>query len=78
MTNEAHVGGKTACVHEHTPTLVATLWRRLRDRLWWGFLHVKANAEESVCPEARSPDQSKTGRIKTSGELSLSILVVAL
>lgn len=81
MTNGAHVGGKILCfcvcecvcerVHVcerervHTPMLAANLWRRLRDRRWSGFLHVRPVAGGNILPEAPSPDQSNLFNIKS-------------
>lgn len=52
-------------VHVHTPMLAANLWRRLRDRRWSGFLHVRLIAGGNVLPEAPSPDQSNLLNIKS-------------
>lgn len=51
------------CVH--TPMLAADLWRRLRDRRWSGFLHVRPIAGGDVLPEAPSPDQSNLLNVKS-------------
>lgn len=51
------------CVH--TPILAADLWRRLRDRRWSGFLHVRPIAWGYVLPEAPSPDQFNLLNIKS-------------
>ena len=45
--------------------LAANLWRRLRDRRWSGFLHVRPIAGGNVLPEAPSPDQSNLVNIKS-------------
>lgn len=35
------------------------------DRCLWGFLHVKANAEENVCPKTCSPEQPNVFSVKS-------------
>lgn len=52
-------------VRVHTPMLAANLWRRLRDRRWSGFLHVRPIAGGNDLPEAPSPDQSNLLNIKS-------------
>lgn len=64
MTNGAHVGGKVFAF-ARTSVLAANLWRRLRDRRWSGFLHVRPIAEGNALPEAAGPDQSNLISIKS-------------
>lgn len=45
--------------------LAADLWRKLRDRRWSGFLHVRPIAGENAPPEAPCPDQSDLLNIKS-------------